>query len=196
MLYFLFHNYASFLNGDESFITEKFAQLDGYVYQGARRCEISARKYEFNQEIRFSFPKLWHASACLGANELWHSVVLSMLLARLTCWLLAMIHATFNVCLRLVPPSQPVCAIRYTIGSTKNEFVLRKIIGVRPFFAYRNDFIIGTHTRTHIPRVMECPIEHLMKYLGYDSSTVIALTQYKSLWKTFLRKHKKTIHSS
>lgn len=105
MLYFLFHNYASFLNCDESFITEKSAQMDGYVYQSTRRCEISQRKYEFNQEIRFSFPKLWHVLACLGANELWHSAVLSMLLARLTCWLLAMIHATFNVCLRLVPQS-------------------------------------------------------------------------------------------
>lgn len=38
---------------------------------------------------------------------------------------------------------------------------------------------------------MECPIERLMKYLEYDSSTVIALTQYKSLWKTFLRKIQK-----
>lgn len=40
-------------------------------------------------------------------------------------------------------------SVRYTIGSTKNEFVLRKIISVRPFFAYRNDFIIGIRTHRY-----------------------------------------------
>lgn len=53
--------------------------------------------------------------------------------------------------IQCMPPLvlQPSIAIRYAIGSTKNEFVLRKMISVRPFFAYRNDFIIGIRTTSN-----------------------------------------------
>jgi len=56
-----------------------------------------------------------------------------MLLARLTCWLLAMIHATFNVCLRLVLQPACLCDTIYDWIYERNEFVLRKIISVRHF---------------------------------------------------------------
>jgi len=47
------------------------------------------------------------------------------------------------------------------------------------------------HWHAHTSQVMECPIERLMKYIEYDSSTVIALTQSQIAMKDILEKKKK-----
>lgn len=113
-------------------------------------------------------------------NELWHSAALSMLLARLTCWLLTMIHTT-SIYASTWYRNQPVYAIRCMIGS-RNKISLRKNCWHIAIFRVSKRLY---HWCTYISSVIECSIEYLIKYFEYYSSAVIELIAVQMDYKEY-----------